>query len=50
MLGFVGLVMLSYAGHTRLDFWMAKLGGGCALLVALFPTSGAQCGAGETLG
>ncbi|MCT4555423.1 MAG: hypothetical protein N4A53_12100 [Pelagimonas sp.] len=50
MLGFVGLVMLSYTGHTRLDFWMAKAGGVCALLVALLPTSGSSCTGGGNLG
>lgn len=38
-LGFIGVFMMCYPGHSPADFWMSFVGGFFALLVAIFPTA-----------
>lgn len=43
LMGFIGVFMLSYKGHTLSDRIMAIVGGVLALIVAVFPTAGDGC-------
>lgn len=44
LMGFIGLFMMGYRGHTRSDRIFANVGGGLALVVAFFPASNDGCG------